>query len=122
MGGEKLAAARRLAPPTLESPTHEKVVMRWAPNAPFVMSILDKPDAPMQIVSTDRRFHFLNLHKLGRKFQLLCHIWADAEWKEFAELTDEEVVLQVIDGLRSIFPTAPGGEPTDDMPFVQKPA
>ncbi|CAE7151512.1 PAO4, partial [Symbiodinium pilosum] len=75
----------------------------------------------LQFETTDQRFHFLNLHKYGREGQLLCHIWGDSNWEEHASLSDEEVVKEVICGLRAMFPRKPGseigGEQQDMVPF-----
>ena len=105
--GPLLEAARRLAPPRLAASTHEKVVLRWDPQAAFVAEVLGAPDAPLQIGTTDRRFHFLNLHRYGRRGQLLCHIWGDAEWEEHPRLSDVEVASAVVGALRAIFPGPP---------------
>lgn len=119
---DKLAAARRLAPPFRGAPTHEKVVMRWHLAAPFVTCILDAAHAPLQIETTDHRFHFLNLHKYGRNGQLLCHIWGDADWSEHATLSDEQIVAEVVAALRAMYPQAPAhlAVPADEH-FVTKP-
>lgn len=46
----------------------------------------------------------MNLHKYGRRGQLLCHIWGDAQWEQHEHLSDEELVLEVVKGLRAMFP------------------
>ena len=69
---------------------------------PFVCKKLDPPGAALQFETTDARFHFLNLHKYGRAGQLLCHIWGDAQWEAHQHLKDEEVVLEVVKGLRAM--------------------
>ena len=100
---EKLRAIKRLSIPQWGACTHEKVLLRWAPNDPFVTRKLDIQGAALQFETTDTRFHFLNLHKYGRKGQLLCHIWGDAQWEAHKQLQDEEVVSEVVKGLRAMF-------------------
>ena len=100
---EKLRAIKRLSIPQWGACTHEKVLLRWAPNDPFVTRKLDIQGAALQFETTDARFHFLNLHKYGRKGQLLCHIWGDAQWEGHKQLQDEEVVSEVVKGLRAMF-------------------
>eukprot|EP00927_Polykrikos_kofoidii_P065301 TRINITY_DN61078_c0_g1_i1.p1 TRINITY_DN61078_c0_g1~~TRINITY_DN61078_c0_g1_i1.p1 ORF type:complete len:684 (+),score=119.14 TRINITY_DN61078_c0_g1_i1:62-2113(+) len=108
---EKLASIRRLAIPSKNATTHEKVVLRWPKSAAFITKVLHVPGAPLQLATTDRRFHFLNLHKYGRPCQLLCHIWADAEWAEHRHLSDTEVVGEVVGALRAMFAgDTPSGE------------
>ncbi|CAE8597374.1 unnamed protein product [Polarella glacialis] len=120
---DKMEAIRRLSISEIGACTHEKVVLRWPLATPFVTSVLDQPGAPLQIETTDRRFHFLNLHKYGRAGQILCHIWADAEWKEHTLLSDEAVVAAVVDSLRAIYPKSPShavdskDEAQDFLPF-----
>jgi len=83
----------------------------------------------LQIGTTDRRFHFLNLHKYGRSGCLLCHIWADAEWGEVHQkLTDAQIVSEVVAALRIIYPRTPtrhtetyGREGATDGVFVTDP-
>lgn len=112
----KTAAVKRLAPPAVGDCTHEKVVLRWTTDAPFVVDVLGAPGGPLQLATTDRRFHFLNLHKYGRGGQLLCHIWADSSWTEHRDLSDSEVVAEVVSALRVMFPgTSKAG------PFVTTP-
>eukprot|EP00929_Paragymnodinium_shiwhaense_P047872 TRINITY_DN24285_c0_g1_i1.p1 TRINITY_DN24285_c0_g1~~TRINITY_DN24285_c0_g1_i1.p1 ORF type:complete len:473 (-),score=103.42 TRINITY_DN24285_c0_g1_i1:522-1919(-) len=100
---DKVEAIARLAKPVGRCTTHEKVVLRWAPESKFVADVLAAPGAQLQFATTDTRFHFLNLHKYGRHGQLLCHIWADAEWAAFCSLSDGEVVQEVVDALRAMF-------------------
>eukprot|EP00931_Biecheleriopsis_adriatica_P077053 TRINITY_DN50690_c0_g1_i1.p1 TRINITY_DN50690_c0_g1~~TRINITY_DN50690_c0_g1_i1.p1 ORF type:complete len:649 (-),score=113.59 TRINITY_DN50690_c0_g1_i1:94-2040(-) len=124
---DKKEAIRRLSIPKPGACTHEKVVLRWSPQDAFVKAVLDCPGAALQFETTDRRFHFLNLHKYGRSGQLLCHIWADAEWKEHEALSDRDVVAAVIDGLRLMFPrdpssvSGPGTAHVEASDFVQMP-
>merc|ERR1711924_379481 len=42
---------------------------------------------------------------MGRQGQLLCHIWADAEWIEYQSLCDEDIVAEIVAALRAMFPT-----------------
>eukprot|EP00438_Fugacium_kawagutii_P031112 Skav214918 [mRNA] locus=scaffold2073:141910:143457:- [translate_table: standard] len=104
---EKLMAIRRLSIPQCGACTHEKVLLRWTVADPFVSKKLDPQGAALQFETTDARFHFLNLHKYGRSGQLLCHIWGDSRWEEHKDLTDEEVVLEVVKGLRAMFADDP---------------
>ncbi|CAE7505727.1 PAO4 [Symbiodinium natans] len=101
---DKVAAIKRLSLPRRGATTHEKVVLRWPVSEPFVVEVLGGCGAALQFETTDQRFHFLNLHKYGREGQLLCHIWGDSNWEEHSRLTDEEVVREVVGGLRAIFP------------------
>lgn len=117
LSDKKAGAIRRLALPSVGAPTHEKVVLRWERTSVFVEQVLGKPGAALQFGTTDRRFHFLNLHKYGRTGQLLCHIWADAEWREHQELDDAGVVDAVVCGLRKMFPADAGS----DAPKVPAP-
>lgn len=112
MPPNKSAAFRRLAIPVGGASTHEKVVMRWDPQEPFVQQVLGASGASLQFGTTDPRFHFLNLHRFGRQGQLLCHIWADAEWRDHELLSDDAVVLAVVAALRSMFP--PPGQQQED--------
>jgi len=116
LSDRKLLAARRLSMPSRGAPTHEKVVLRWAPDCDFVARVLSGPEAPLQIVTTDRRFHFLNIHRFGRVGQLLCHIWADAEWSQHAELADEAVAKEVVAALRAIYPGDASGHEVVPIP------
>ncbi|OLQ03639.1 hypothetical protein AK812_SmicGene13376 [Symbiodinium microadriaticum] len=50
--------------------------------------------------------------------QLLCHIWGDSNWEEHAVLSDEEVVMEVVRGLRAMFPAKAG---SDDGSQAQAP-
>lgn len=108
LGAEKLQAIRNLSIPEAGSSTHEKVVLRWEPSAHFVRHVLGSEGAPLQLATTDPRFHFLNLHKYGREGQVLCHIWGDAEWAEHGELDDAGVVAEVVAALRAAFPASWG--------------
>eukprot|EP00439_Symbiodinium_sp_Y106_P022994 s7710_g2.t2 len=101
---DKVAAIKRLSMPKRGATTHEKVVLRWTVSEPFVSEVLGARGAALQFETTDQRFHFLNLHKYGREGQLLCHIWGDSNWEEHAVLSDEEVVMEVVRGLRAMFP------------------
>merc|ERR1711920_453131 len=115
-----MSAFRHLAIPRKGASTHEKVVLRWEVTSPFVVEVLGASGAALQFGTTDRRFHFLNLHKYGRKGQLLCHIWADAEWLEHSSLTDQEVVAEVVGALRAAFPRD-SSDPSRPGPLVSEP-
>merc|ERR1711879_659754 len=67
------------------------------------MGVLGRPGRALQFATTDRRFHFLNLHKYGREGQLLCHIWGDADWTEHRDMCDRDVVATVVQALRAMF-------------------
>ncbi|CAE7897764.1 PAO4, partial [Symbiodinium sp. KB8] len=118
---DKAAAIKRLSMPKRGATTHEKVVLRWPVSEPFVSEVLGARGAALQFETTDQRFHFLNLHKYGREGQLLCHIWGDSNWEEHAVLSDEEVVMEVVRGLRAMFPAKAGSDDgsqaQDDLPF-----
>eukprot|EP00439_Symbiodinium_sp_Y106_P014216 s7710_g2.t1 len=118
---DKVAAIKRLSMPKRGATTHEKVVLRWTVSEPFVSEVLGARGAALQFETTDQRFHFLNLHKYGREGQLLCHIWGDSNWEEHAVLSDEEVVMEVVRGLRAMFPAKAashdGAPAQDDVPF-----
>lgn len=92
----KQAALARLAPAEAGCFTHNKVILRWAPSSVFWP--LDVP----HLETTDRRFHFLNLHKYGKQGQLLCHIWGDGKM-EMCGKTDCEVVREVLAALSLMF-------------------
>ena len=64
---DKLLAFKRLSIPRRGASTHEKVLLGWRDTDAFVVRRLDSPGAALQLETTDLRFHFLNLHKYGRK-------------------------------------------------------
>lgn len=120
---EKLAAVQRLSIPFSGASTHEKVVLRWPCDSPFVTQVLGASGAPLQIGTTDRRFHFLNLHKYGRSGQILAHIWADAEWgEEHRKLSDAEIISQVVAALRTVYPGAASGSATGAADAASRPS
>lgn len=95
LSAAKLAAIDRLGIPHKGAATHNKVIMRfdrvfWDEAAPH----LETPDP---------RLHILNLHLYGKPGVLCAHIWGGSG-VPLEELSDEQVVEQILTFLKGMYP------------------
>ncbi|KAA3681971.1 uncharacterized protein DEA37_0015254 [Paragonimus westermani] len=96
----KREAIRRLGPPFLGAPTHEKVILRFrAPEDVF----WDAQAAHLKC--PDPRLHILNLHRYGKPGVLCAHIWGGSGLCT-AGHSNQEVVDVILNLLDRMYPTA----------------
>lgn len=78
--------------------THNKALLYWNPASP-IWTLLDAP----MFEHPDHRFHFINLHRLGRAGILMAHCWADGDY-DISSLTDKQVCADILAVLRDMWP------------------